>query len=395
MKRGRSRQRSGKSGGTSPRQPEVVEGIISRLDDTDISIVQDSINDADLACQLIEAMPVYHSRIVTLIQALKQKFPDKKVAKAAKRVAFKLKQAGISHEDIELNGGKDPPVLKARGKEEVQAMMGPVLNLSGARAVLLIRNSSLKGTYVGMGMASPEEGISDFLFRPVSRKMLRGLEEDIDSAVGPLVEVEAPFLSRVLEDAFKAGGKGASDPNGYKMVRPWLLEEAPPFEDPLYMELPEQVEQDDLITDSQAQELFAAHPLNAWVPDHESIASFYEQRKTILESPLVLSDFRKKEREREIRDNIATEIFTDSKRKMISRLLAEMAYFFNKKGEDRLKELAVLAAGTIRKKLGSGQSDAIIDLLVSRGIAAYEEIYPSSGDKTEKGREEGNLIIQP
>ncbi len=370
-----------------------ISSTVSHLSISDVQTIVGSVNSPEEACALIEAVPCEYAQSQALVSALEKKFPEKVVTKSAKRLAFKLRNAGIEVEPVDAAADSDSALTKERFKDELSAFMGPILDLSGSRAVLITNHSPVKGIHAGMGMVSPATGMQDFIFGPLPKKLLSKMEQEIDSAAGPLVEVEISVFFRIMDDAYNSGSQGAPAALAYKELRPLILKNVQPHDGPLHGSLREQSRQTaDIFKLSQAEELFSNTPLNLWVPEDPAITSFIDQIKEAQDSPLLLSNSLRKGREQEIKDKLALEIFPPARRDFIADILYETAYFYQKRGEDRLKNLS-LSAARVMDEDKRGVSNAVIDLLLSRALKG--NLNQPDGGRGSEEEQKNDIIISP
>ncbi|NCO59095.1 MAG: hypothetical protein COX16_16055 [Deltaproteobacteria bacterium CG23_combo_of_CG06-09_8_20_14_all_51_20] len=370
-----------------------ISAIASQMDASDVGQIVERVSDPDEACALIEAIPAGYAGTEALVSALAEKFCDKSVMKSARRLAFKLKNAGIEVETLNAASVGDSLLKKERFSDELSASMGPVMDIAGTRAVLFTSHSPVKGIHAGIGMVSPTEGIREFVFGPLPKKLLGSMVQEVDSAAGPLVEVDLSLFFTIMEAACTAGSQGTPSALAYKEMRPFLLNRVQGYEGPIHADLRDESRQrKDILTSSEAEELFSNAPLNMWIPADYAVASYMDKLNEVRQSPLTLSNALLRDREREIEDKLALEIFTPDRRNSIADILYETAYFHRKRGEDRLKRLALSAAREMDEGEG-GMSNPAIRLLVSR-------VLESNADETDADMEleentESGLILAP
>jgi len=104
------------------------------MDASDVGQIVERVSDPDEACALIEAIPAGYAGTEALVSALAEKFCDKSVMKSARRLAFKLKNAGIEVETLNAASVGDSLLKKERFSDELSASMGPVMDIAGTRA---------------------------------------------------------------------------------------------------------------------------------------------------------------------------------------------------------------------------------------------------------------------
>jgi hypothetical protein len=391
-KAGHQHKKAGKK--TSPVKEHDAQALdlFSSIKGLDPKAAADQTADAETARRIIEALPSDYEDAKELIMALYKKFPEKAVAKAARKTAFRLRERGLSLEELGIDAEDRRIVPKQLDK--LTGLMGPAYDLRGTRVILVVRDSPLKGLEIAMGMASRVDGLRDFTFRPVSKKGFPSLMEHVNSSLGPLVEAEIPLLIRLLEDAFAAGDYGGTVPFGYRSARPLLLKLAPPLERPFEEVKATAAKEDLIMSEEDALRLLSAPPLNEWMPDPAAIEHYEDDIKAVFQSPIVLSDLSRRERERELRAEMAKGIFEEGLRKKLADMLYETAFYFSKRADEDLSTLARRAGYTMEKTL-TEKTNPFLDALIVKGIDLIKEtLSPEEGPRDEAGTQ-SKLIISP
>lgn len=391
-KAGNKQKREGKK--TSPAKDKSSQGldVFSSIRGLDPSAAAEQTADAESARRIIEALPSDYEHPKELIIALYKRFPEKAVAKAARKTAFRLRERGLSLEEMGLDAGDRR--IEKKQLDKLTGLLGPVYDLYGTRVILIMRDSPLRGLELAMGMASRANGLRDFTFRPFSRKGLPRLMENVNGSLGPLVEVEVPLLVRLLEDAFAVGDNTSKIPFGYGSARQMLLKIAPPLEGPFEEVKALAAREDSIISEEDAVRLLSAAPLDEWMPDPDAIEDYENEIKAVLESPIVLSNLSRMDRERDLRAEMAKGIFEEDARRMLADILYETAFYFTKRDDDTLSTLARRAGYTIEKTIGE-RTNPFLDVLIQKGIDRLKEyLVPEEGERDAE-ESQSNLIITP
>jgi hypothetical protein len=327
-----------------------------------------------IAQVLVERLPLDESS-VPFLTSIDEKFQDKGVRKAVKRVLFKLKNKGLPVDDFHSKGGGvSAPILKPPQEEPV-ALLGP-LNMKGSRAVLVTLGRTMRGIDGGMGIVSDEEGIKQFACGAFSKKGLKGIKEQLSQEAGPLVETSLAHATSVLEEAYRRHLEIHSEaPEEYLELRPRLLNVGPPLDTPaIYGFITEESVSQMPLTDSQIEKLFQNELLKPWVVDFEDLRPFMEDISKMDDSPIILTQTQKADRAREIEEKCMEQLFPASKRAILRRMLEEMAYIFFKLGQEDFSRVS-LAAGL---SMGEGDSilrkNPVVKHLVRRSLDFYNGI---------------------
>ncbi|MBW1902062.1 MAG: hypothetical protein JRJ20_10550 [Deltaproteobacteria bacterium] len=169
----------------TPEEKSSVTSILKKFDNADPAELVAMLPDARHAQAIIDQVCMGKAPSVPLLLALKDGFEDKRVHKAVKRALFKLRQKGISVEEYLKPEGTPSLILKAPQKEKPAAYVGPVLNMFGSRAVLITHFRGTKSRHMGMGIASDEEGIHEFLYGIFSKKRTKEMKDLLSRCLMP------------------------------------------------------------------------------------------------------------------------------------------------------------------------------------------------------------------
>jgi hypothetical protein len=216
--------------------------------------------------------------------------------------------------------------------------------------------------------------------------------------------VKTPFAHActILEKAYgqKEGDVDASA-NGYRQLRPWLLENVELLEKPvIYTLIPPDSITQDILTDSQIKKLLA-HPLmQSWIVDPEKIASILEDIKNAKESPILVSEEQKAARISEIKESAVSEIYSDTERARIKSRLEEMAYVLLKSEAEEYTRLSLAATMSLDEEDTILGVNPFLMALMDRTLDLYAQATAQAGppdmEKAEgETEEETSSIIIP
>lgn len=329
--------------------------------------------DSHHALAVIEKLCQDPSPSIPLLLAFKEGFKDKQVQKAIKRAIYKLRKRGIPVEEFSRPESGPSIILKPSQEERPAAYVGPVLNMSGSRAVFITHYRAIKGQYIGMGVVSDEEGIQEFLYGAFGKKRTREIKDDFSEKAGPLVETSLSHAATILEYAYQRHPERHVEPSSkYLELRPWLLENAPLLGRPaIYDLIPEAQVANMSIARPQLERLFQHKLFEAWLIRMELLRPFMEQLIQAEESPIVLTDAQKDDQARRIKEKCLAELFPDAERDLLKRRLEEMAFVFFKLKEVDFCRLCLDAAQGIAQSDNLLRINPVIEFFLERSINYY------------------------
>ncbi|MFH1241973.1 MAG: hypothetical protein V1689_06365 [Pseudomonadota bacterium] len=353
---------------------DLIASFMQDFGNTEPGQIVARVPNALIAHALVERLPLDESS-VPFLTAIDEKFQDKGVRKAVKRVLFKLKNKGLPVDDFQSKGGVSAPILKPPQEEEPVALLGP-LDMKGSRAVLVTLGRTMRGIDGGMGIVSDEEGIKQFACGAFSKKVLKGIKEQLSQEAGFLVETTLAHATSVLEEAYRRHLELHSEaPEEYLELRPRLLNVGPPLDTPaIYGFITEDSVSQRPLTDSQIEKLFQNELMEPWVVDFEDLRPFMEDISKMDDSPIILTQTQKADRAREIEEKCMEQLFPASKRAILRRRLEEMAYIFFKLGQEDFSRLSLAAGLSMGGEDSILRKNPVVEHLVRRSLDFYNEI---------------------
>jgi len=372
MKR-KKRTKKAKTGGKVPLTAEektVLSGLLETLDATDSKDMVLRIPNRRVAVQLIEELPFKESDPpVELLRELYTAFEEKQVRKAVKRALFRLRQRNIEVGEFPWEASSTDSILKPT-QQQHEAYVGPVVDLKGSRAVMVVLQRTGKGHEAGMGWISDEEGIHEFVSGLYSKKSIREIKENFSERVGPLVQTSLSHAVALLEEAY---GKGVqSGRSNYTELRPRLMEYADAAPGSARQLLPAELQSDvEGLTDSRVQRLIGHELMREWILDREKVGPYVEEILEADSSPIFLTEPQKTERVKQIKQKAVEELFAGESREVLSRRFEEMAYIFSKTGEQEYAALSLAAARSLEQEDTLLLRNPVVPLLLERSIEAY------------------------
>lgn len=353
----------------------LVTSLLKDFRNTAPSKIVAGIPDSRLAQILIERLPLHYEPSVPLLSAINDGFKDKQVHKAVKRALFKLKKMGVPVEGFNSEKRTTSTILKPPKEEKPVVCIGPVIDMAGSRAVLIVLHRPMKGHDVGLGIVSDEDGIQQYLFGTYSKKRTKILKDHLSQIAGPLVKTSLSHSFTILENAYRRHNELNSDPPAdYLELRPWLVENVSLFDKPvIYDFMPEEPAPDFILTGSQLEKLFEHNLMKKWLIDFEHLQPFMEDILKVDDSPIVLTEAQKSDRAREIKEKSIEKLFPAPKRDLLRHRLEEMAYIFLKLGEEEYSEISLAAARTMVQEDTILKINPVIEFLLERSQNFYSD----------------------
>ncbi|EFK10334.1 conserved hypothetical protein [delta proteobacterium NaphS2] len=352
-------------------QEALVSSLLGRVEKTPPQELVTAIHDPSCAKAFVDRLPLRDERAVLFLQTINDTFDDKDVKKSVKRALFRLKSKGIRTGDFS-SGEAAERVYKPIKKEEPCCYLGPI-DAMGNRAVIIHFFESGKGVDVGMGMASDQEGIQQFVFDQMSRKNARELKAELEGMAGPFIKVPLSHGAMVLENAFKLENATHTDERAeYLKLRPWLLQNTSVKDHSVNFDhiTPSGRE----ITKTALEKLFEHELMVSWLAPFDVLKPFMMEMENVYQSPIIMSDQQKLHRIEEIKKKCIRSLFDAAGRKRFKKRLLEMAFFFLTSDERDYAQLSLEAAANIQEKTSQFGGQPVLGFFVDRSIAFYFEL---------------------
>lgn len=376
-------------------QKTLVDQLVGDLGAIPPEEIVGRVPDDSLAERLIEALPAEES-VLPLLLAMKEGFPGKKVHKAVRRLAFKMRQKGIPVET--LIGGEDtsPSILRPIRRDPPSSYVGPV-DGAGRRPLMVIVPGGGKVLNVILAVVSDEEGFLELMCPRVDRQGAKELKEKFESEGGPLVETTLNHAATLLEAAWGIHrGNQSKPPTEYLEIRPWLLSNTTLLERPaVYEWMPVASDSSPHLGGKGVGELLE-HPLmHSWVIPRDTLKPYVAEILRVREGIVYLSDAQQGERVREIKEKCATEVFSAEERDRLKRRLEEMAYVFFKLGEEENARLALVAASLASYEHTAFRPNPFLLAMVGHSLDIYLAAMEKFGRERVMGEEKKSPLILP
>mgnify|MGYP006900772798 CR=1 FL=1 len=353
----------------------------------------------EMAQALIEKLAQNDSPRLETIAALAEAYPEKAVRKALRRAVFQMERRGIPVDSLQENAALRPePALKARVENDLHARIGPVMDLSGARLVVVTAIHPLKGHEVLIAVVSPEKGFLDIFAGRVNRKQLTRLEKDMEAEGQPMVDTSLVHSADVLEKAYQQHIRmNAGAPDGYLAIRPSLLERAARSKSPAIEEAPvASTEPFQPPTQAQCDLLFRETCMERWLIEVDLLQPYLEEMRSAVESPLVLSAMSQADRLADIRGRALSGIFTGANMDSLRDCLAENAFVFKGIGKEDAAKTSLQAAQECVRFRDAPDGSVFLRYLLDRSLAQAGGVdvgRPPEEDLREENEMEKPLIL--
>ncbi len=373
----------------------LLDSILKDIQHAGPETIVARIPDSRFAQILIDQLPLKDQSAIPLLAALSERFNDKPARKAVKRGMFRLMKKGISIGELQKDKESSTTILKPPLIEKPVCHIGPIMDMAGFRAILMLVSSGGKGQRVGMGLVSNEKGINDFLYVTSSKKKLQEIKGDISQQAGPLVETSISHVATILEEAYQQHIRLHPDaPEHYLALRPWLLENAPLLDRPVvYNVMSKESVSDIILTESLLNKLFQHKFMEFWLIDFERIKPFIEKIHNVEESSIILTDAQKSEQIRQIKEKCVKELFPEHTTARLKRRFEEMAYVFHNLNENDFSNLSLAAAWGMDEKNTLCNVNPVTEFLCNRSINSYLAMANKEVGGSEKEEKTSRIVL--
>ncbi|RJR30042.1 MAG: hypothetical protein C4576_34350 [Desulfobacteraceae bacterium] len=391
-----SKKHPRKSASAPPLSPDErvrIDSLLEGLSGTEPSALCDRLENPKIAAAFVENLPLDYPEAVTLLNAVQEKFPQKEVRKAVRKAVFRLRQRGI---DVPDRRKEEPsPFVAARSEQsQAAAFINPPDGL-GNRAVIIEITRFPAGVDLGMGIASDEKGLLEFLFGRYSRKKAKEMKELFFQSVSELQETSIEHAATVLESAYQKSKGGTNRSiSEYLELRPWLLENVVLLKTPLIHDLipPGSVSDPDL-TGLQIHRLLAHQWTKTWIIHPDDIKPLIEEILNVRQSPILVSAEQKAARVEDLKRAFLLRTYTDDKRAAVTSRLEEIAYLFHKSGEEDFAVLALKAALSMKEKDSTFKTNSFLSHMLEHSLTYYMGQMEENSTEAAKQESSPGLIL--
>lgn len=301
-----------------------------------------------------------------LVTALAEGRGGKQARKAARRVLYRLSQAGVA---LPAPAAPPKPVVRRGAAKALSAWVSGV-DGTGSRAVWILFEGGFGELALCALILNDQVGILESAGGPISKKRLESeLRSLRQSQKLPWVELLPGRAVALVAEALALHARLATAPPAeFARWRPFLGdapqgEPAPPVS----------AEADPSLLGHSA-ELLHLPELASWFLDPGALESDALELLQARESRLVLSDQLKAEREAAIVERVVERVFTPDARRLWARRLAEMAWILDATGRPREARIAHATARALDDSERAPGRIPFARGLAERGLAFAAEV---------------------
>ena len=302
-----------------------------------------------------------------LVSAVAERARTKAARKAARRVLYRLEQAGVT-----LPRAAPKPVVQ-RGSEKALSAWISAVDGSGARAVWILFEGAFGGWALCALIVNDQAGILEAAGGAISKKRLEGeLRSLRESQKLPWVESDPARACALVDEALAAhAGAGTDPPPGFSRWR--VLFESRPGSGGAPPDPAPAPEADPTLVERSA-ELMHLPELAGWFVDPAAIQGDAVALLEMKDSRLVVPDQVKAERETAIVDGAIAKAFPGGARGRWARRLREMAWVFRATGREEPAALALAAAAALGDESRAVGSIPLVRAMAARGLELGGEV---------------------
>lgn len=288
----------------------------------------------------------------------------KQARKAARRVLYRLTQAGVH-----LPPADSKPVVKRQRRRALRAWVSGV-DGTGSRAVWILFEGGFGDLALCALILNDQAGILESAGGAISKKRLEGELRSLREAQKlPWLELPPGRATALVAEALALHARlGTQPPSEFSRWRPFFADVTPePAPAPL------SAEADPTLLDHSA-ELLELAELASWFLDPATLESDALDLLQAKESRLVLSDQLKAERQAAIVERVVDRAFTPEARGRWARRLLEMAWIFHETGRPGDARLASATARALEDPERTPRQLPFARGLAERGLAVASEV---------------------
>ena len=307
-----------------------------------------------------------------LVTALAERQTSKQARKAARRVLYRLTQAGVS-----LPAPDPQPVVKRPPKRALRAWVSGV-DGTGSRALWILFEGGIGDLALCALILNDQTGVLESAGGAISKKRLEGeLRSLRQSQKLPWLEIPPGRATGLVAEALALHvRRGTAPPAEFSRWRTLFGEAAldqPPR--PMITEIltASEVTSDPTLLDHSA-DLLHLPELASWFLDPATLERDALELLQAKESRLVLSDQVKTERQAAIVERVVDRAFTAEARGLWARRLSEMAWIFHATGRPREARVAYATALALDDPERVPRHLPFARALAERGLAVASEV---------------------
>ncbi len=323
-----------------------------------------------------------------ILKRLYEKTEQKDILKIIKKTIHALRQKGVDVAEYEPQATEEA-VFKKITLPEARAFVSSIDGV-GDRIVFMIKPVSAHESRVFEIFMSDTSGIRDISSVSIIRKEA---EQFIDKLTGEekvmFVETTPGNACFLVEEAYRINEQAGMVVAG--SIAQWrsVFSDTPGQNtQPIIYECLDAAaieNQQSLL--SKAEKLFKRVEILVWFIESDEAKEGWMKVKQIKNSPLVLSQVQIEERVREQYRETAQAYFSGKTRALFKRRLEELAYLYNRQGQDEEARLALCAALSLTSDMPPGNNPFCLSL-IKESFKFFESDTVIKGNKD-------SLIIDP
>jgi hypothetical protein len=323
-----------------------------------------------------------------ILQRLYERTAQKDILKIIKKTVHALRQKGVEVADYEPQAPEEA-VFKKITLPEARAFVSSIDGV-GDRIVFMIKPVSAHESRVFEIFMSDTSGIRDISSVSIIRKEA---EQFIDKLTREekvmFVETPPGNACFLVEEAYRINEQaGTVAAGGIAQWRSVFSDTPGQNTQPIIYECLDAAAMENQQTLlSKAEKLFKRVEILVWFIESDEAKEGWMKVKQIKNSPLVLSQVQIEERVREQYRETAQAYFNGKAQAFFKRRLEELAYLYNRQGQDEEARLALCAALSLTSDIPPGNNPFCLSL-IREGFKFFESDTVIKGNKD-------RLIIDP
>jgi hypothetical protein len=346
--------------------------------------------DAETDARVADALAaVAHPGAARLLVRMLAFADSKKLAKTIKRSLYRLKGRGIAVEEVPRDQGESvfrPP------KAEAARGVGSGIDGLGERFLLLALPRAGRGWAVIQAGVSDTLGLVNFVGDEMTRKGFRAFMSEFKGNFPfPLVEMEPSYVAFLIAQAYQRSvQREVTLPQDYIQFKADIEHAKKEYEKPVvysYLRIDETTEADRYA--SRAGDLLKADVFAGWMIETDRIQPYADAVREAEESKLILNAVQKGARIQEVYQKALSDLFSEERRAVYQRRLAEMADVLFKLGREEEARISLASAMDLQKPMNPFQPNPFLfQLVVTSILKCLKDAY-------EKKADEPSLIVKP